>query len=197
MKLWFACDAIELLIRLIVITEITDLNAKGGIADSQLKQLSGKIEMPTLGAWMAMAKVLAEGSQRTNPLFPEFEEFVNGPLTSLLYGPQNPGTPDTSFLALRNRLAHGGGLSKREAARLLDIWQRPFESCLNHLGWIDEVIFEQSPTEGQPSGLVIKRNQQTINLWPLLLLSTPITDSTTDQKLSRVKFHLQQYARAC
>jgi tetratricopeptide (TPR) repeat protein len=184
MKLWFACDAIELLIRLIVITEISDLGAKGGITVSQLKQLSGKIEMPTLGAWMAMAKVLAEGSQRTNPLFPEFEEFVNGPLTSLLYGPQNPGTPDTSFLALRNRLAHGGGLSKREAARLLDIWQRPFESCLNHLGWIDEVIFEQSPTEGQPSGLVIKRNQQTINLWPLLLLSTPITDSTTDQKLA-------------
>ena len=130
MKLWFACDAIELLIRLIVITEITGLNAKGGIADSQLKQLSGKIEMPTLGAWMAMAKVLTEGSQRSSPLFPEFGDFVNGPLTSLLYGPQNPGTPDTSFLALRNRLAHGGGLSRREAARLLKIWQAPFESCL-------------------------------------------------------------------
>ena len=184
MKLWFACDAIELLIRMIVITEISDLGAKGGITASQLKQLSGKIEMPTLGAWMAMAKVLTEGSQSSNPLFPEFREFVNGPLTSLLYGPQNPGTPDTSFLALRNRLAHGGGLSKREAARLLDIWQRPFESCLNHLDWIDEVTFEQSPTEGEPSGLVVKRNQQTINLWPLLLFGTPITDSTTDQKLA-------------
>jgi len=184
MKLWFACDAIELLIRMIVITEISDLGAKGGITVSQLKQLSGKIEMPTLGAWMAMAKVLTEESQRSDPLFPEFGEFVNGPLTSLLYGPQNPGTPDTSFLALRNRLAHGGGLSKREAARLLDIWQRPFESCLNHLEWIDEVTFEQSSTEGQPSGLVVKRNQQTINLWPLLLFGTPITDSTTDQKLA-------------
>ncbi|MDC0882864.1 NACHT domain-containing protein [Litorivicinus sp.] len=181
MKLWFACDAIELLIRLIVITEITDLNAKGGIADSQLKQLSGKIEMPTLGAWMAMAKVLTEGSERSSPLFPEFGEFVNGPLTSLLYGPQNPGTPDTSFLALRNRLAHGGGLSRREAKRLLEIWQEPFESCLNHLSWMHEVTFEQNSHESPPGGLIAKRNKQVINLWPLLLFGTPITDSTTDQ----------------
>ena len=181
MKLWFACDAIELLIRLIVITEITDLNAKGGIADSQLKQLSGKIEMPTLGAWMAMAKVLTEGSERSSPLFPEFGEFVNGPLTSLLYGPQNPGTPDTSFLALRNRLAHGGGLSRREAKRLLEIWQEPFESCLNHLSWMHEVTFEQNSHESTSDGLIVKRNKQVINLWPLLLFGTPITDSTTDQ----------------
>ena len=81
MKLWFACDTAELLIRFLVIT---------GLSDQILKQFWGKIEMPTLGAWMAMAKILSETKDKYGLLIPEIHEFVKGPLTDLLYGVEKP-----------------------------------------------------------------------------------------------------------
>ena len=45
-----------------------------------------------------------------------------------MYGNEKLQTPDTSFLSLRNRLAHGGGLNNKEANRLLN-----FGKKLNHV----------------------------------------------------------------
>ena len=124
MKLWFACDTIELLLRFLVILGLNDLKEKNKLNEKILKQFLGKIEMPTLGAWMAMARILSDQKDKSRLLVPEIYEFVNGPLTDLMYGSQKPGSPDTSFLSLRNRLAHGGGLNNKEAKRLLNVWQR-------------------------------------------------------------------------
>ena len=78
--------------------------------------------MPTLGAWMAMAKSLANHKTKSDLLFPEIHAYVNGSLSDLMYGNEKLQTPDTSFLSLRNRLAHGGGLNNKEANRLLNCW---------------------------------------------------------------------------
>ena len=204
MKLWFACDTAELLIRFLVIIGLSDLRDQNKLSDQILKQFWGKIEMPTLGAWMAMAKILLETKDKSGLLVPEIHEFVSGPLTNLLYGSEKPGTPETSFLALRNRLAHGGGLNNKEASRLLNIWQERFENCLNRLDWIKEIKMYGIKSgsfieliEGQNNDLIennlknknidmtsdsvlIMRNNNVLNLWPLLLFGSPQLPSTKD-----------------
>jgi len=205
MKLWFACDTAELLIRFLVITGLSDLRDKNKLSDQILKQFWGKIEMPTLGAWMAMAKILSNSKDKSGLLVPEIHEFVSGPLTDLLYGSKKPGTPETSFLALRNRLAHGGGLNNKEATRLLNIWQERFENCLNSLDWIKEIkmygiksgsfielIEEQNndliennlknkDIDMTSDSVLIMRNNNILNLWPLLLFGSPQLPSTKDK----------------
>ena len=86
MKLWFACDTAELLIRFFVILGLSDLRDKNKLDNQILKQFWGKIEMPTLGAWMAMANSLAEHKDKSKLLVPEIYEFIRGPLTDLMYG---------------------------------------------------------------------------------------------------------------
>jgi hypothetical protein len=49
------------------------------------------------------------------------------PSTPVLDGPVGPRTVERSFLALRIQLAHGG-VTRRQAARLLQHWQAPFEA---------------------------------------------------------------------
>ena len=205
MKLWFACDTAELLIRFLVITGLSDLRDKNKLSDQILKQFWGKIEMPTLGAWMAMAKILSETKDKSGLLIPEIHEFVKGPLTDLLYGVEKPGSPESSFLSLRNRLAHGGGLNNKEATRLLNIWQERFDNCLNRLDWIKEIkmygiksgsfieLIEEKNNDLIENNLknknidmtsdsvLIMRNNNVLNLWPLLLFGTPQLSSTKDK----------------
>ena len=124
-----------------------------------------------------------------------------------MYGPDKPGTPDTSFLALRNRLAHGGGLNTKEASRLLNNWIKKFEDCLNKLSWISDIklcgvksgefinlnneelaigeidnIKEIKNTDMFSDSVFVFRNNNFINLWPLILFGTPQI-STSKQNL--------------
>ncbi len=124
MKLWAACDVIELLLKFLVIIGAADRRQHGELDDKLLKELWGKIEMPTLGAWLSMAISLSQTKVKMILMMPEIDQYVNATLKTLLYGPDNPGTADTSFFKkLRNRLAHGGGLTRKEAERLISIWQ--------------------------------------------------------------------------
>ena len=115
MKLWAACDTVEMLLRLLVIARLAERAQEGGLPEPLRRRLTEIIETPTLGAWFLMAQALAEHGSK-EPLLAEANTFINGPLRDLLYGPSKPGTPETSFLRLRNRLAHGGGLTRKEAA---------------------------------------------------------------------------------
>ena len=202
MKLWFACDTTELLIRFLVILGLSDLKDKNKLDNQILKQFWGKIEMPTLGAWMVMAKSLTDHKNKSELLIPEIYEFIRGPLTDLIYGSEKPGTPETSFLSLRNRLAHGGGLNNKEANRLINNWKQKFENCLNELSWISDVRlcgvksgefinlnneeialgkFENSKKIDLSSDSVfVLRNNNLINLWPLILFGTPQLSSTKE-----------------
>jgi len=197
MKLWAACDAIELLLKFLVIIGAADRRQHGELDDKLLKDLWGKIEMPTLGAWLSMAISLAQTKSKQTLMLPEIDKYVNETLKTLLYGPDNPGTADTSFLKLRNRLAHGGGLTRKEAERLIGIWQEPFEKTIEALSWLSDInivglddnvpmelkgtsdnltaapTLDVSQFKGDSDGVWLVRDKNTLSLWPMALFGYP------------------------
>ena len=197
MKLWAACDAIELLLKFLVIIGAADRRQHGELDDKLLKELWGKIEMPTLGAWLSMAISLAQTKNKQPLMLPEIDKYVNETLKKLLYGPDNPGTADTSFLKLRNRLAHGGGLTRKEAERLIRIWQEPFEKTIESLNWLSDIgivglndnvpmelkgtsdnltaapTLDVSQFKGDSDGVWLVRGKNTLSLWPMALFGYP------------------------
>ena len=197
MKLWAACDAVELLLKFLVIIGAADRRQHGELDDKLLKELWGKIEMPTLGAWLSMAVSLSQSKSKNDLMMPEIDQYVNATLKTLLYGPDNPGTADTSFLKLRNRLAHGGGLTRKEAERLISIWQDPFEKTIEALDWLRDIKIigldnnvpmelkgpsdnliaadnlDISQFEGDSDGVWLIKGDNTLSLWPMALFGYP------------------------
>ena len=138
-RLWAACDTVELLLRFLVMTMVADRQRLGELDDKVLKDLWVHIELPTLGAWLVMARSLSQGKMPGDLIVPEAASFIEEHLTPLLYGPSKPGTAETSFLRLRNRLAHGGGFTMNQAERMLTIWQKPFEETMLAAGWLADL----------------------------------------------------------
>jgi len=64
---------------------------------------------------------------------PELRDFLRGTLEPLLRGPGGKATADTSLSELRNRMAHGGGLSPELAERLLEKHAQRFEDAMREL----------------------------------------------------------------
>ena len=51
LKLWHACDVVELTLRLLVIVGLADLKRKGELPRKLIGELRSRIEEPTLGKW--------------------------------------------------------------------------------------------------------------------------------------------------
>jgi hypothetical protein len=71
-RLWAACDLLEMLARLMVVLGIAELAAVGAgrLPPDLLRELFGLIEEPTLGAWQGMAEAVARRVKGTKaPLF--------------------------------------------------------------------------------------------------------------------------------
>jgi hypothetical protein len=66
--------------------------------------------------------VLDASAASGSELVPELRSLVRGKIADLLDG-DPPQTPERSFLALRNRLAHGGGVTHAAASRLVATWE--------------------------------------------------------------------------
>ena len=197
MKLWTACDAIELLLKFLVIIGAADRRQHGELDDKLLKEFWGKIEIPTLGSWLSMAISLAQTKSKQTLMLPEIDQYVNETLKTLLYGPDNPGTADTSFLKLRNRLTHGGGLTRKEDERLIGIWKEPFEKTIEALSWLSDInivglddnvpmelkgpsdnltavpTLDISQFEGDSDGVWLVNGENTLSLWPMALFAFP------------------------
>jgi tetratricopeptide (TPR) repeat protein len=188
-RLWAACDAVEMVLRLVVIAEVAGQSPAGELSDPLKKQMADLIEMPTLGGWFVMAQHLA--ADAASPV----REGITGPLRDLLYGPDKPGTPESSFLRLRNRLAHGGGLMREEANRLLKLWQPRFEDSIAALeflqGWelmspdasgewlrlqgTEVGTLNEAPVASEvfPGELWLRNGVVCLRLWPLALFGVP------------------------
>ena len=186
-----------MLLKFLVIIGAADRRQHGELDDKLLKELWGKIEMPTLGAWLSMAVSLSQSKSKNDLMMPEIDQYVNATLKTLLYGPDNPGTADTSFLKLRNRLAHGGGLTRKEAERLISIWQDPFEKTIEALDWLRDIKIigldnnipmelkgpsdnliaadnlDISQFEGDSDGVWLIKGDNTLSLWPMALFGYP------------------------
>ena len=131
------CDTIELLLRLFTAVLVAERKqADGGLPDDLARRLADTVEKPTMGIWFAMSETLTtQGSDKENIGDPA-AALISGGMKSFLYGPDGVKTAETSFLRLRNRLAHGAGMPRAEADRLLVIWQGPFERTVQEVSWL-------------------------------------------------------------
>jgi hypothetical protein len=151
-RLWAACDLLEMLARLIVVLGIGELAAVGAgrLPPDLLRELVGLIEEPTLGAWQGMADAVARRVKGIEaPLFRELPDLVER-LGRLLQGgvPRDQRHEENSLLAVRNAFAHGGGVTERRAAALLELWRPKLDDLIGGAEWLAEVELLVRRTDG-------------------------------------------------
>jgi len=207
MQLWRACEAVELCVR----TTATILLSEALAADRMTALLpdlrSFNYRGPTLGQWKALMLVLA-GEACTNPLTKKLHALgrrpndANGnkpsPIKSFFDG---EGSPEhlpgyyRRFTDLRNRLAHGAGLSETAAAGLLNEWRTRIGCYLRLtasamagielLAELDGTTYRLQglvptpvPAEGDAAApgvvhLYAHAGGPRLDLWPLMLFGVP------------------------
>lgn len=117
LRLWALCDLVELGARFAVIVGLAEHH---GNPPKELKEiLSKKIERPTFGHWLEMARSIKEYLPKT-AFFQGLSQFILDLDHELC--PRNPSY-ETSVLSLRNRLAHGGGLRQTASQEILGVWE--------------------------------------------------------------------------
>ena len=119
LALWAACDLVEIALKLCVMTGLAEHPKP---PEALLRQLRDKVELPTLGKWMGMARAVAKHRPQSAVAA------AGAPLSETiaaierLLGPKG-AQADVGLLPLRNRLAHGGPMGRREADALLHVWK--------------------------------------------------------------------------
>ncbi len=151
-RLWHACDAVELTLRFVVIAGLADLARRGPLPDALLRELRNRIEEPTLGMWRGMAEAVVRFLSPGETALPELRLLVEGLLIPLLDGDAKDRTARTSLAALRNQLAHGGGVTRAVAARLLEAWTPRVETFVEALAWTADIsLVVRYPTLHSPA----------------------------------------------
>jgi WD40 repeat protein len=149
-KLWRGCDVVELTLRVAVSLAVADLSRHGDLPADLIKELRHRIEEPTLGKWQGMASALVKclGPQRS--VFQGLRPLVENVLIPLLAGPEQTSlkSPENSLSELRNRLAHGAGLTRKAALGLLKIWEPRFAGVFAQLAWLREVTLVVRGSDG-------------------------------------------------
>ncbi len=142
LKLWNACDTVELLLRFLVFLCLGDLERHRALTVELLRrEIWPRIEEPTLGKWEGMAVALSKaighlGEKAIAPEIPNFMErmrpFLEGP------GKQRDASFENAFLQLRNQLAHGGGVTKAAAGHLVSRWDKVFMTLMARAEFLKE-----------------------------------------------------------
>jgi hypothetical protein len=201
-RLWHLCDAVELTLRLAVIAGVSELSQRGSLSPELLRELRPLIEEPTLGKWRKMAATVVKALPENSVLL-ELRSLVGGVLAELLDGNPQTRVPEKSLSSLRNRLAHGGGMTTGVATRLLSGWAPKVVQLLDALAWLSDaslVVRSASGAlgrlrgpQGQPvpwqspaaiadsvaacfergDEVLLVRGDQTLTLWPLTLFGVP------------------------
>lgn len=139
LKLWHACYYIELILRVTVAIGLAELRNQGPVNGKLLGDLKQKIDWPTLGKWQGMAELIAKPMlQAENVIVPELYHYVLNVIKPLLDGRSKSVTPETSLLALRNKLAHGG-LTRDLAIHLYQNWRDRIEQATFMHHWLQGI----------------------------------------------------------
>ena len=209
LKLWFACDVVEMLLRFTVMVGVAEARREGELPEDLVRQLADRIEHPTLGKWHGMAKAVVRGLEPGKAAVPELRPFLEEVIAPLLDGPVKPPTAESSFTRLRNTLAHGGGLTKGAASRLLKTWQPQFEAAVEKGAWLGDLSLRvqdgsgswgelrgatatSSPVGSDPalpslqppesaSALFIVRGERCLELWPLAWHGEPLAEDLSSR----------------
>lgn len=203
LKLWYACDGVEMLLRLVVMMGLAVLSQRGPLTPKLRKRLQEyRLEEPTLGNWRALADAVMEALGDAPDPLPELPSLVRDTLAPLLLGPgESERDESNSFIRLRNRLAHGGGISRDLAQRLGEIWQPRLRALWEQLVWLAQVelvaqdgqggygVLRGSNPQAQPytprdavalaqafaagDAVALTRDDALLPLWPLALYGPP------------------------
>ena len=109
LAMWAACDFAEMTLKLCVMAGLAEHNGK--LPESLLHELRNRVDLPTLGKWLGMAQAVARHRPIASVL--PLADTV-GSISRLL--------ESDGLLRVRNRLAHGGPVSKAEAENLRAVW---------------------------------------------------------------------------
>ena len=153
LRLWDACETVEMLLRLIVMIGVADLRQGGGLRKELLRELRDRVERPTLGQWRGMAEAVLGEIDPDRATVPELARFMSESLIPFLDGAGDKSSPETSFVALRNHLAHGGGLTRGHAQKLLDGWHGPFEALMASVAFLGQTTLAVRQSDGVFAGL--------------------------------------------
>jgi NACHT domain len=201
--LWQAADAVEAILRLFVFIAIAELHQQNRL-DAVAAELVRVIDRPTMGQWYRLVVTLVR-QLGSDTMLPELKLQLgpNALLERFLGGdPKIAGAKDNplqSFLALRNRLAHGAGLSHEAATVLFKAWEEPIGRFLGECLWLRELSVVGHGVDGRQyhlRGLVpepleaadddsrtgaemvsVTRAGHVLQVWPLVCYGLPqLTD---------------------
>jgi WD40 repeat protein/DNA-directed RNA polymerase subunit RPC12/RpoP len=139
MQLHRLCDAAEILTRFLTITALGELRCRlgdGPLPEDLLKSLQPRIERPTFGQWRDMLSTLIAVLEKADDLVLPGLLPLSAYLISALEG--GSALPEQSLLALRNQLAHGGGMTRAAANELLERWRPWMEELLRRMAFLEE-----------------------------------------------------------
>ena len=147
-RLWRTCDAVEVLLRFVAALRVGAASRAGWLranADPAW-QIARRLKRPTLNDWYVLAcgRELW-GAQVTG--LPGLEDAVLKPIRRFMGQEVERSEIDhrkyqveRCFTDLRNRLAHGAGLSDSVSERLIAVWQPKCEHLLQQVGpWLAAV----------------------------------------------------------
>lgn len=219
LRLWLLCEAVELTYRFLFALSVAELvrGAARELPSDLRRRISQHIEVPTLGDWRRLVGIVTTALPPSD-LAERVVSLVERHLEPLLAGTEKPATIKSSLSELRNVLAHGGGLSRAVAAKLLTIHAPRFEAVLEAAGWLGEIrLFgrladgtlvelkgadgaalpasgaELPATQADPVGSVIASwRGESVELWPLYCYGSP---QPTDDEPKGYPAVAQVYAR--
>lgn len=90
----------------------------GALPAAVAAELRAHIERPTLGRWLLVLEVLSRSRPARAILVPAAFDLHASEFARLFLSEEQGATVESSLLVLRNRLAHGGGLSRTRASDL-------------------------------------------------------------------------------
>jgi len=168
LRLWHICDVAEMTLRTLAALAIADWEAAndGSLPDKLRAEVASRIEQPTVGKWRGMLLALTRKPPPSSRV-PALYGFVADSLDPLLRGTEEPATTQGSVLELRNRLAHGGGMSRALAARLCESHAPRFDATVSALAWLQQVLFVAPHARGGEGGRLCGSTTELATLDPV------------------------------
>jgi WD40 repeat protein len=134
--LWALCDLAETACKLVVMAGVAEhVATSGALPEGLERELRDRVELPTMGQWLGMTLAIAKHA----PSGSRLELGATAASLQALLGGRE-ATTETGLLPLRNRLAHGGPVGRKEAERLLAAWKpRVVAWAAQSLAWLADV----------------------------------------------------------